>query len=72
METQRKNRVMGSERTGINRRKSNRERKMALLQDVHISISLVSSVIDAVLLFKYFEIYWFDLLVYFEIPRLIS
>ncbi|XP_040371100.1 uncharacterized protein LOC112184889 isoform X2 [Rosa chinensis] len=38
METQRKNRVMGSERTGINRRKSNRERKVALLQDVHISV----------------------------------
>lgn len=34
METLRKSRLMGSERTGINRRKSNRERKIALLQDV--------------------------------------
>ncbi|PQQ18175.1 uncharacterized protein Pyn_35992 [Prunus yedoensis var. nudiflora] len=33
METQ-KNRIMGTERTSINRRRSNRERKMALLQDV--------------------------------------
>lgn len=46
METLRKSRLMGSERTGINRRKSNRERKIALLQDVHISINLILSVED--------------------------
>lgn len=46
METLRKSRLMGSERTGINRRKSNRERKIALLQDVHVSINLIFSVED--------------------------